>query len=227
MAFTTVSTRADEGRAHLHAFGERIIGASGRTPERLLEVGDGLVALGALDLAQRFLVVLGHVDVDDQAPLLAVHALAVLGRRLLADLPLIGQRLRPARQPRAQREHAEAVTAGRDHPGRRHHAGHRDREVRMRVGRQVQARLPQLEPVGLHGDRLLALEELHDGVERLVHPRPLRHRLDAEHVGVGHQRARAAAEHGAAARHVVELHEALRPPGTDGGRAGSSRRSRA
>ena len=35
-------------------------------------------------------------------------------------------------------------------------------------------------------------------------------RLDAHHVGVGRQRARAAAEHGPAARHVVELHEALR-----------------
>ncbi len=34
--------------------------------------------------------------------------------------------------------------------------------------------------------------------------------LDAHHVGVGRQRARAAAQHGAAARHVVELHEAVR-----------------
>ena len=36
------------------------------------------------------------------------------------------------------------------------------------------------------------------------------HRLDAHHVGVGDERAGTAAEHGAAARHVVELHEALR-----------------
>ena len=50
----------------------------------------------------------------------------------------------------------------------------------------------------------------HDGVERLVHARALGDRLDAQHVGVGHQRARAAAEHGAAARHVVELDEAVR-----------------
>src|SRR6266705_1379803 len=58
---------------------------------------------------------------------------------------------------------------------------------------------------------LLRCEEPeHDGVERLVHPRALGHRLDAEHVGVGDERARSAAEHRAAARHVVELHEALR-----------------
>ena len=204
---------ADERRAHLHAFGERIIGAAGRAAERLLEVGDGLVALGALDLAERFLVVLGHVDVDDQAPLLAVHALAVLGRRLLADLPLIGERLRPARQPRAERQHAEAVTAGGDHAGGRHHAGHRDREVRMRVGRQVQARLPHLEPVGLHRDRLLALEELHDGVERLVHPRALRDRLDAEHVGVGHQRARARSRAWRGPASCGRAARSARPPG--------------
>jgi hypothetical protein len=35
----------------------------------------------------------------------------------------------------------------------------------------VQTRLPQLEPVGLHRHRLLAAEELHDRVERFVHPR--------------------------------------------------------
>ena len=44
----------------------------------------------------------------------------------------------------------------------------------------------------------------------LVHHPPLVLGLDAHHVGVRHQRARAAAQHGAAARHVVELDEALR-----------------
>ena len=43
-----------------------------------------------------------------------------------------------------------------------------------------------------------------------IHARPLRRRLDAQHVGVRRQRARPAAQHGAAARHVVELHPALR-----------------
>ena len=43
-----------------------------------------------------------------------------------------------------------------------------------------------------------------------LHARALGRGLDAHHVGVGRQRARAAAQHGAAARHVVELHEAVR-----------------
>jgi len=48
----------------------------------------------------------------------------------------------------------------------------------------VQPRLAHLEPVGLHRDRLLAPQELHDGLERLLHPRPLCHGLDAQHVRV-------------------------------------------
>ncbi len=73
----------------------------------------------------------------------------------------------------------------------------------------MQAGLAQLEPVGLERHRLLAAEQLHDRVEGLVHPGALGDRLDAHHVGVGDERARPDAEHGAAARHVVELHEAL------------------
>ena len=88
-------------------------------------------------------------------------------------------------------------------------AGHGDGKVRVGVRRQVQARVAHLEPVGLHGDRSVALEQRHDGGERLVHALALRHRLDAHHVRVGDERARPAAQHGAAARHVVELHEAL------------------
>src|SRR5947207_909999 len=110
---------ADERRAHLHALGQRVVGAAGRPAERLLEVRDRLVALGALDLAHRFLVVLGHMDVDDELPVLAVHRLAVLGRGLLADLPLVGQRLGPAGHAGAEREHAEPVPAGGDHAGGR------------------------------------------------------------------------------------------------------------
>jgi hypothetical protein len=73
----------------------------------------------------------------------------------------------------------------------------------------VQPRLAQLEPVGLEGHRLLAAQQRHDGVERLVHARALGHGLDPHHVGVGNERAGPAAEHGAAARHMVELHEPL------------------
>ena len=161
--------RADQGRAHLHALAQRIVGAAGRAAERVLEIGHGLAALAGMDLAQRLLVVLGDVHVDHEAPLRAVGLVAVLGRRLLVDLPLLGQRLGPAGQAGADRQHAEAVLAGRDHARRRDGAGHRDGEMRIGVRREMQARLPQLEPVGLHRDRLLALQELHDGVERLVH----------------------------------------------------------
>ena len=116
---------------------------------------------------------------------------------------------RPA-SPAAEREHADAVLARRDRAGGRQRAGDRDREMRVAVGAQMQPRLAHLEPVRLARHRLLAAEQRHDRLERLVHAPALRRGLDAEHVGVGHERARAAAEHRAAARHVVELHEALR-----------------
>ena len=43
-----------------------------------------------------------------------------------------------------------------------------------------------------------------------IDPRPLLRRLDAQHVGVRDERARTAAKHRAASRHVVELHETVR-----------------
>ena len=46
--------------------------------------------------------------------------------------------------------------------------------------------------------------------DRLVLAVALHHRIDAERVGVGRQRAGAGAEDRAAAGHVVELHHALR-----------------
>ena len=82
--------------------------------------------------------------------------------------------------------------------------------MRIGVRREMQPCVAHLEPVGLHGDRLFAFQQPHDGVHRLQHARTLRAGFDAEHVGVGGQRARPAAHHRPAARHVVELHEALR-----------------
>ena len=102
------------------------------------------------------------------------------------------------------------MLAGRDHARGRDGAGAGDREMRIGVGRQMQARILELEPVGLHRDRLLALQERHDGGERLLHAVALGRGIDAHHVGIRRQRAGAAAQHGAAARHVVELHEAVR-----------------
>src|SRR5438105_4006908 len=45
--------RADERRAHLHALGQRVVGAAGRPAERLLEIRDRLVALRPLHRTQR------------------------------------------------------------------------------------------------------------------------------------------------------------------------------
>ena len=56
----------------------------------------------------------------------------------------------------------------------------------------------------------LAAQQAADDADRLVLAVALGHRVDAERVGVGRQRARARAEDRAAAGHVVELHHALR-----------------
>ena len=56
----------------------------------------------------------------------------------------------------------------------------------------------------------LAAEQAADDVDALVLAVALGHRIDAERVGVGRQRAGTGAEDGAAAGHVVELHHALR-----------------
>ena len=163
-----------------------------------------------MDLAQRLLVVLRHVGVHDDAPLGTVRGLAVLGRRLLVDAPLLAEHLRSAGNAGADREDAQPMLAGRDHARGRDGAGAGDGEMRVAVGREMEPRLLQLEPVGLHRDRLLAFEQAHDRLQRLLHARPLGRGIDAHHVGVGRQRAGAATHHRAAARHVVELHEAVR-----------------
>ena len=67
----------------------------------------------------------------------------------------------------------------------------------------------QVEPVGLLGHHA-ALHQLHDDVERLVELAPLVLGLEPHLDRIVDERARPDAEHGAAARHVVELHQ---PPG--------------
>ena len=97
-----------------------------------------------------------------------------------------------------------------DRPGRSQRTGHRDREVRVAIRAQVQPGVAHLEPVGLARDGSVAAQQRHDRLQRLVHATPLGGRVDAQHVGVRHQRAGSAAQHGPAARHVVELDETLR-----------------
>ncbi len=53
------------------------------------------------------------------------------------------------------------------------------------------------------------MQQLDQGVERLIDPRPLVLRVDADPIRVLHQGARPHAEHDAPARHVIELHHAV------------------
>ena len=138
----------------------------------------------------------------------AVGGVAVLVGDLVPRLPVRAERVEALPCGRGDRQQPDAVRAGRDRAGRRDGRRDRDLEVRFAVRLQLQARVLQREPVGLHRDGLAA-EQRHDRVERLVHPRPLPIGRDAEHVRVGRQLARPAAEHRAAAREVVEQHEAV------------------
>src|ERR1700736_3365230 len=76
-------------------------------------------------------------------------------------------------------------------------------------GEDLQRGVVHGEPVALGGDAL-ALEQPANDCDRLVLAVALRHRVDAERMRVGSQRARTGAEDDAASRHVVELNHALR-----------------
>src|SRR5262249_31626565 len=102
---------ADQRGALPHAVPKRILVPAWWAAERVLEVGDRLVTLARVYLAERQLVFLGHVHVDHQTPLPAIHGRAVLGGRVLCDLPLLRDGLGAAGQPGAERQHAEAPLA--------------------------------------------------------------------------------------------------------------------
>lgn len=101
------------------------------------------------------------------------------------------------------------MLAGHLDAGRRLDAGHGDGEVQLGVGPQMQERVTQLKPVALAGDGLGLGEKAFDDGERLVHHLALPGGINAQHVGVGNQGARADAEHHAPARQVVEQDEAV------------------
>ena len=126
---------------------------------------------------------------------------------LLVDAPVAGVRLERVVRGAADRQHADAVLAGRQRAGRRARRGDRHLHHRLRVALELQARLAQVEPVGLLGDHA-ALHQLHDDVEQLVELAPLVLGLEPHLGRVVDERAGPDAEHGAAARHVVELHHA-------------------
>lgn len=81
------------------------------------------------------------------------------------------------------------------------------------VGAELEARVGELVPVRLLGDRLAA-HQADDRVERLGHHRALAQRVDAHHERVGGQLAGARAEHHPSHRLVVELEQ---PVGEDQG----------
>ena len=189
---------------------QRVFAAAGGAAQGVLEVLYRLQAFAGADVFDGLGVGFGDVDVHDHAPVAAVHGLAVAGGFLLGDLPLAGDGLEAAGHAGAQREDADAVLAGGGRAAGREGAGDGDGEVGVAVGAEMEAGLLHLEPVGLAGDGGVAGQQRHDGLEAFVHAAALCVGLDAEHVGVGHQGAGAAAEHGPPARHVVELDEALR-----------------
>ena len=141
----------------------------------------------------------------DDAPVPAVHRLAVLGRRPLAELPVVRMRLQRLGRGAADGEHAEPVPARRQPARRRARAGHRHFHVRPGEVRHLELRLAELEPVRLHRDAL-APQQRHQRVEGLVHHAALLARVDPHAEGVARERPRPDAEHGAPLRHVVKLH---------------------
>ena len=76
--------------------------------------------------------------------------------------------LKPPVDGGADREQAEAVLAGRARARRRDLRRDADLDVRPRVGRELEARVAQREPVGLRGHDLAA-QQRHEHVDRLVH----------------------------------------------------------
>ena len=144
----------------------------------------------------------------DESPFAAVGGVTVLRRNLVPGLPVRADRVEALLGRRRDREQPGAVLARGPRAGRRDRRRNRDLQHRLAVRLQLQARVLQREPVGLHRDDLAA-QERHDRVECFVHARALHVGGNAEHVRVRRQLARSAAEHHAAAREVVEQDEAV------------------
>ena len=126
----------------------------------------------------------------------------------LAICQLAAERVVAERIGRGDADHAEIVLAGEPSARRRDGADHRDLGIGLGVGQQMQPGALHRVPVGLLGDDLAA-EQAQDHVQRLGHAVALGLRVDAQHHRVGRQQARPGAEHDPAARHVVELDDAV------------------
>ena len=159
-------------------------------------------------LGARLFARLGDVPAHQHAPIVAADALTRLLRGLLGKAPLRRQRGEPRVRVRPDRQGADAVFP-RQHHARRADRGSDDERHVLLQRKQLQPRILQREPVALVRDAL-AREQPADHPDRLVLPVALGHRIDAKHIGVGRQRSGPGAENDPPARHVVELHDALR-----------------
>ena len=197
--------RADAGEAFL---GQELggVGDAGRQDGEGGDVGEilGEAVEAELHLREGLLARRRDVGEGDDAPLGAVGGLAVLPGLVGVDLPVGGMRLQRVVRRAADRQHADAVAARGDRADRRAGAGDGHLHAGLAVGRQLELGGGEVEPVGLARHRL-ARHQLDDDVERFVHAVALVGGLDADLGRVMDQRPRADAEHGAAARHVVEL----------------------
>ena len=200
-----VVRRADAGDAFPGQVFRRV-GDAGRQDGEGRHVGEilGIAVDAELHLLERLFARRRHVGEGDDAPLGAIRHLAVLAGVFAVGLPVRGMRLERVVRGAADGQHADAVAAGRHRAHRRARAGHGHFHAGLAVGRKLELGGRQVEPVGLLRHRL-AGHQLDDHVQRFVHARALVGRLDADLGRVVHQRAGADAEHGAAARHVVEL----------------------
>src|SRR5262245_41639647 len=105
------------------------------------------------------------------------------------------------------RKHADIVLASGHGADRRPVRCNRHLHHRLRIAFELQTRFMQVEPVGLLGHRA-SLHQLHDDIERFVELAALILRVKTHLDRVIDERARPYTEHGAAARHRVELNHA-------------------
>jgi hypothetical protein len=155
-----------------------------------------------------FLAGLGDVHRANKAQPRRVHAAPVLGRDVAGDLPVGCERVIAERVGRGDADHPEIVFAGKPPARGRDRADDGDLGIGPGVGQEVQARPFHRVPVGLLGDDL-ALEEAQDCVERLGHAVALGQWVDPHHDRVRGEEARPGSKHDAAARHMVELDDAV------------------
>ena len=204
--------RADDREAAVHHGSDEfvpVVGVGGaRQGYHLPEVAHPRLD-AVLDVFEGLLGGLGNMDRRHDTPLGPVGGVAVLLGLHVPDVPVGAQRLETCVGGGAHRQHRPTELPGAAGAVGRHRGGHADVEQRVGVGRELQAGLAELEPVGLHGEGLVGAQQMADGLQGLLHPGPGLFGVHAHHVGVGRQSAGAHAEHHPSLGEVVEQHHAL------------------